>query len=56
MKEITIPIYLNDLLPEKRAEVLELIGGIQYTNWDIIPITEVYMTLEGDDNNDIING
>ena len=49
MVQITIPIYLNDLIPEKRKEVLEVVGGMQATNWDIIPLTELYFDLEDDE-------
>lgn len=49
MKDKVFSICLNDLVPEKQKELLEMVGGIEKTNWDLLPITEIYFGLEDDE-------
>ena len=49
MKDKVFSIYLNDLVPEKQKELLEIVGGIEKTNWDLLPVTEIYFGLEDDE-------
>lgn len=49
MKDKVFSIYLNDLVPEKQKELLEIVGSIEKTNWDLLPVTEICFELEDDE-------
>ena len=49
MKDKVFSIYLTDLVPEKQKELLEIVGDDQGTNWDLLPVTEIYFELEDDE-------
>lgn len=40
-KEIIYSIYLNDLIPEKQAEIKKIVGEIQAADWNVIPLAEI---------------
>lgn len=50
MEGRTVEIYFSDLKESAQAEVLEAAGlsSIKETNWDILPLFELYFEEEND--------
>lgn len=46
-----IELYFDDLTADKQAELLEAMGidDPKEMNWDIFPITEIYLDNKGDE-------
>ena len=50
MEGRTVEIYFSDLKENAQAKVLEAAGlsSINETNWDILPLFELYFEIEND--------